>query len=131
LQVGEAVILTAPAYAPPAAITEYVLIAGDTYFALEFSDPHDFTPNYLVLYVTQPLRQSSIKLKKATFFLSSTHNYTSTFYNITALYIALFNLVWADFFNLANCTIITRAKIVQTGTGLSSPYFSAMIKFPV
>lgn len=131
LQVGEAVILTAPAYAPPAAPTAYVLFSEVTFLALHFSAPWNFTPNYLVLYVTPPIRQSSLKFKKATFFISSTHNYNAEYYNITALYIALFNLVWADVFNLADCTIIARAKIVQTGTGLSSPYTTSMIKFPV
>lgn len=128
LTVGENVILSAPAYAPPAAPGPFIISDGSNNFNVHFIPNWSSPDNYYIVYASSPLRQSS--LKKRSYFLSlgSVIMVDANWLYIQALYESTFNLSYPSLYNNGNCTIIVRVKVLQPGTGLSSPYTSALIK---
>jgi hypothetical protein len=113
------------AWSPPQAFT---LTAAAGYLYLNWSP--EYNPNADVnFYLTLPLRQSSIKLRRSLFHvwrISLTSLYP--FINLTVLFEDLANVSWSDFYVSANCSIICRINRGSGATGLFSAYTSAIIK---
>jgi hypothetical protein len=128
LVVNEATILTAPAYAPPAALPAFSIANHPTIYYIFWGVAQNVTPDYLVIYSSSPLRQTSLKLKRSFFFFRYIHSFNADSCGLTAQLASILNIAWGDLFDANGCTMIVRIKRVQTGTGLSSPYTSAMIK---
>lgn len=128
LFVGEAIINTAPAWTALAPPTTFTLSADETFFKVTFSAPYVPATNYTMVYVSAPLRQSSLKQRRS-LFSAGPQPVTGTLYiALKTAYESLFNLTWADFFNSADASIIVHVKQIQEGTGLSSPFTSSLIK---
>lgn len=110
---------------PPNAFT---LSADATKFDIDFPSTPTWDGYWAAIYVTQPMRLSSLKLRKSTFLLSVFHAGTDLHIHIKDLYEAFFNLTWADFYAASQCFIIVRMKVFLEDTGYASPFTSALIK---
>lgn len=125
----ERAILSSPpawvVYSPPPSFTIQV---SPTYIRL-FWDPA-WTPDvYWTQYVSLPLRQSSLKLRRSLFFLY--HRASSvpvTTWDFTSRFQAFANVTWATFYANSDCSIISRVLQISPTRGLASPYASAIIK---
>jgi hypothetical protein len=123
----DTVIETAPAWfaygAPPAFTiethTDYIRAAWVP----------GYNGNNLLGYISLPLQQSSLKLRRGLFYVQKfiavpeidNWDFTTSFEDLT-------NVVWADFFASANCYIIIRILNGSIGDGLLSSFTSAIVK---
>jgi hypothetical protein len=128
--VGEGAISAAPGWTAMAAPTSFTLSKDATHLTLTFTAPYDPAPYYLRAYVTSPIRQSTMKLRRSTFRFPAIGIAGGTTMEFKAAYEAAFNVTWSTFYNTAACSIIIRLKTIQSGTGLASSYTSALIKLP-
>jgi hypothetical protein len=94
---------------------------------LDFGTPVAFPGTYAGVYATVPMRQSSIKLRKATFLLAVWPTTNTQYIYLTSYYEALTNIVWADFYSSAQAAIIIRMKNFAEDTGYASPFTSNII----
>lgn len=110
---------------PPASCT---LVATSTYLRVEWSPDYD-VPNSLIFYLSLPLRQSSIKLRRSLFFVLSTYNPgLLSFKDLTTNFETITNVSWRAFYSSANCSIICRIKHGHLSYGLYSAFTSAIVK---
>lgn len=127
------VVFDTPISSPPAwtawpAPDVFTLVATDTYLRVEWDPPYTFTFN-IAFYLTLPLRQSSLKLRRSLFFVD--WDFTGgpfAFFDLTTVFESLANVTWAAFFASADCSIICRIKRGAFATGLFSSYTSAIVK---
>jgi len=88
-----------------------------------------YAPPHLLLYLSLPLRQSSLKLRRSLFYVGydvaggarDTKSFKAKFENLC-------NITWADFFNSANCHIIIRLLEGSFTTGYFGHFASNIIK---
>jgi len=126
--IGEPII-DAPAgfeiVAPPAA---FVIQISATYIRLYWAGTYAKV-KYLLLYVTLPLRQSSLKLRRSLFYLDFVvWGASIEYWDFTTEYEALTGVTWADFYASADCSIIARVKAFDRNMGIGSSYTSDLIK---
>lgn len=128
LLIDQAILPAPPAwvvYPPP---DSFVIQSSATYIRLYWSGTWD-PVTYWAVYVSLPLRQSSLKLRRSLFFLVYvTDPNPRTYYDFTSLYESFANVTWATFFASANCSIIARVKHLAMGYGLTSAFTSAIVK---
>jgi len=125
---GQATISAAPAWTAIASLANFTLVTDAANFDLDWTPSIDITGYRLLVYATPPVRQSSMKLRRSTFLIRIYDGGVIDTLDIETQYSSIFNVTWADLFNGANCNIIIRVKIIQEGTGLSSPYTSSLVK---
>jgi hypothetical protein len=128
LLAGEAIIDTAPAFSsisPPDAFT----LTADA-DSLDIVWPGAFTvaPDYLFIYLTLPIRHSSLKLRRSMFLVKIDDTFDDVSMDITSEFETLANVDWATFFAGSECNIICRILVVETGTGLASQFTSSLVK---
>jgi len=113
------------AYPPPDAFTLAVTV---DHIRPEWAAPWT-SAGWPRFYLSLPLRQSSLKLRRALFFVKSggwmvpLNNY-----DLTTEFEALTGVTWAAFFNSANCSIICHITDCGIATGLNSAFTSAIVK---
>ena len=105
----------APAYLLPTPPGSFTLHFSATQIYLEFDAPYDPSPYTFVLYVTPPLRQSNLNTRKSTFLLTGGTWTSSTVFDITAPYLAYFNIFYPQFISSVDCTIIARGLRDRSG----------------
>lgn len=112
-------------YPPPDSFT---LVTTDSYLRCEWDDP--FTPvTTLLIYLTLPLRQSSLKLRRSLYYVGViSTGFPLSNYDLTSKFESLANVTWADFYASANCSIICRLKDGARSRGYFSPFTSAIVK---
>ena len=107
---------------------EFTLEASASFLELVW-DP-DYNANaHLLIYISLPLRQSSLKMRKSLFAMGSI-NVSSLLYGIslTTAFESLANVTWTTFKATANCSIIVRLARGDLSAGWMSKYTSAIIK---
>jgi len=113
------------AYSPPDVFT---LAATVDHLRCEWAAPYSLNVHLLV-YLSLPLRQSSLKLRRSTFYV--TYNITpdpiSTL-DLTTFFEDLTGVTWANFFNNSNAHVICRLRQGHISKGLVSSYTSAIVK---
>lgn len=124
----QALIDTPEAYSLPLTPDDFVLTADTSHFHINFDPAYTPGSNYLAIYASPPIRQASIKLRRACYLIDIVTVSAVTIIDILAAYIATFNIIWAGFYASANCTIIVRLKEISDDGGYASPYSSALIK---
>jgi hypothetical protein len=125
---GEAPRNTSPAWsiiAPPNAFT---LTASVISLTAIWPVNYSVAPNYLFVYITLPLRQASLKLRRSLFLKRINNTFDGTVFTLTPAFIELTNVVWADFYNSSDANIICRIMVVETATGLASAFTSSILK---
>lgn len=128
LVIGQAAIIAAPAWEVVAAPPVFTLDVSAIKFDVLWGAAYAPAGASVLVYATPPLRQSSLMLRKSTFFMGVKAITGGTRINLLASYQTLFNVAWADLFNNSDSTIIVRVKIIITAKGLSSSFTSALIK---
>jgi hypothetical protein len=123
-----AILSTAPAWPTIPAVPDFTIQVSATYIRLYWNPA--FTPyGWWILYVTLPLRQSSIKLRRSLFLLSVVKSAAAvTTYDFTSLYETFANVTWASFYGSADCSIIARVKQLSPTHGITSAFASAIVK---
>lgn len=112
--------------APPP--DQFTIETSATYIHVVWSPDYN-TPFDLLFYASLPLRQSSLKLRRSTFFIKFVSLPGSlTNYDLTPEISALYNVTWADFYASANCNIIIRVMHGHVSRGYLSQYTSALVK---
>lgn len=113
------------AYPPPDSFT---LTATSEDFSCNW-DPAYSPDNWLYVYLSLPLRQSSLKLRRSLFFVKTvTTGAPFTTLPLIDLFEALTGVTWAAFFASANCSIICRLQDGLSSRGLRSAFTSAIVK---
>jgi len=123
----------APLDSPPAWLTysppdSFTLVATATYLRCEW-DP-DYDPiGSLRFFLTLPLRQSSLKLRRSLFLVGSTTppGLVSNF-DVTSWFQTLTNVTWSTFYASADCSVICRIQHGAFSKGLFSAFTSAIVK---
>ena len=111
-------------YSPP---DQFTIETSATYIRAAWSPA--YTPTHLFLYISLPLRQSSLKLRRSLFYVGSdVAGGARNNLEFTAKFEAIANVVWAVFYASANCSIIIRIQNGDTAAGWLSSYTSAIIK---
>jgi len=113
------------AYSPPDAFT---LAATVDHLRVEWVPAYNPSSD-LRFFLTLPLRQSSLKLRRSLFYvgLRATGAALDN-YDLTTLFESLANVTWADFWASADCSIICRITHGYGGYGLVSSFTSALVK---
>jgi hypothetical protein len=126
--VGEAIILSAPGWTVMATPVNGTIAKNDTDLYIRWVPNCNFTPDYAVLYISTPLRQSSVNYRRSMFFANSTKNLSIAYWQLTNYWLNVTGISWPTFFASANARYILRVKTIQTGTGLASPYLTLIDK---
>ena len=128
LLIAGSILDTAPAWYTVDTPGSFVLQTSSTYIRCYWATPLSST-YYKYLYVTLPLRQSSIKLRRSLFFLiHKTSSTTVEYWDFTSEFEAFANVTWSTFFATSDCSIICRVKQVHFSQGFSSAFTSAIVK---
>lgn len=122
--------LTPEAYILVDPVPAFTLFADADEFLIDFGEVVPFPGTYAGIYCTVPMRQTAIKLRKATFLLTCWATENTQYIDITSLFEALFNITWADFYSSAECALIVRMKNFAEDTGYASPFTSNILLLP-
>ena len=106
----------------------FTLVATVDYLRCEWAAT--YTPEgTLKFYLTLPLRQSSLKLRRSLFYVGDGCYRTPTdLYDLTTHFESLTGVTWAAFYASADCSIICRITDNTFHYGLSSSFTSAIVK---
>jgi len=106
----------------------FTLVADVTGLRCEWS-PNYVPPYSFLVYLTLPLRQSSLKLRRSLFYVgyALTPGSIAT-YDLTAKFEALAGVTWATFYAAANCSIICRLLEIRFGCCFAFAFRSAIVK---
>lgn len=125
---GDAYLSTAPAYASVSPPTAFTLTADADSLDLVWPGAFSVIPDHLFIYLTTPIRHSSIKLRRPLHLVDIDDTLNAASLNITSLFESLSNITWAAFFATAQANIIARLMTVEADTGMHSIYTSSIVK---
>jgi hypothetical protein len=128
LLADEAIIDTAPAFASISPPDAFTLTADADSLNLIWASAFTVAPDYLFIYLTLPIRHSSLKLRRSMFLVKIDDTFNGTDLDITSEFEDLANVTWADFYSGSECNIIARIIVVESGTGLASQFTSSLVK---
>jgi len=107
---------------------QFTLVATATYLRCEWS-PNYVPPYSFLVYLTLPLRQSSLKLRRSLFFVGYADSPGSiATYDLTTKFEALAGVTWATFYASANCSIICRLQEIRFARSFTFAFTSAIVK---
>jgi hypothetical protein len=122
-------ILTPGAWVPPSPPEPFTIETSSTYIRAAWDPPDIFT--HMLGYISLPLRQSSLKLRRSLFFRGyKVVGSPVTNWDFTSFFETLANVTWADFYASANCHIIIRIMHGTITSGYFSSFTSAITKLP-
>ena len=111
-------------YPPP---NQFTIETSATYIRAAWAP--DYNGVDLVGYISLPLKQSSLKLRRSLFFVKKYYLAPAlSNWDFTAAFEALTNVTWADFYASANCNIIIRIINGRFVSGYFSSFTSAITK---
>lgn len=113
------------AMSPP---NQFTIETSATYIRCAWSPAYD--PAWaLAAYVSLPLRQSSLKLRRSLFYVAKYYPVPSiSTWDLTTYVEALFNVTWSVFYASADCSIIIRLRHGYYDYGYFSAFTSAIVK---
>jgi len=124
---------TPPLSSPPSWVSEsapnsFTLAATVGYLRLEWVPAYNPFKS-LQFFLSLPLRQSSLKLRRSLFFVGYRDGSSAMdYYDVTSRFESLANISWGAFYNSADCSIICRINYGYMSQGLMSPFTSAIVK---
>jgi len=106
----------------------FTLVATGTYLRAVWAST--YTPlGFPKFFLTLPLRQSSLKLRRSLFLVGfGAWAAPIDYFDLTSWFETLANVTWATFYASANCSVICRIIDYRLYYGLSSPFTSAIVK---
>lgn len=124
----DTLIETPFAWSTPSAPDQFDLVATATYLRVEWSPDYN-PPKSLLFYLTLPLRQSSLKLRRSLFYVGYAYSLGPVpNYDLTSLFASLAGVVWATFYASANCSIICRILSIDFATLYTLGFTSDIVK---
>lgn len=106
----------------------FTLVATATYLRCEWSPAYD-PVQALSFYLTLPLKQSSLKLRRSLFYIVyRTAGAALDYFDLTSYFQTLANITWPAFYASADCSIICRITHGNGSIGLYTSYTSAIVK---
>lgn len=111
-------------YSPP---DQFTIETSATYIRAAWAPAYD--PLHLLGYISLPLKQSSLKLRRSLFYVKksvSVGAYDN--WDFTTEFEALTGVTWATFYASANCNIIIRIINCSFTSGYTSAFTSAIVK---
>ncbi len=119
---------TPGAWFVPSPPDTFTLATTGTYLRAVWSPAYD--PTYdLLFYLSLPLRQSSLKLRRSLFYVGFRDaGVELDYYDLTAWFVALTGVTWSTFFANSNCNVICRMLHGSRSFGYYSFFTSAIIK---
>ena len=116
------------AWVAPSPPPSFTLVATAEHLQCEWSPEYD--PVYFNrFFLSLPLRQSSLKLRRSLFHVYDRALITPfSSFDLTSYFEALANVSWASFYASANCSIICRVIESYIWAGYSSAFTSAIVK---
>lgn len=119
---------TAPAWIALSPPDQFTIETSSTYIRAAWSPAFD-TIFSLLAYVSLPLRQSSIKLRRSLFYIKQYyHPPALDNWDLTEEIRTLFNVTWSTFFASSDCSIIIRIMVCHAYYGWTSAFTSAIVK---
>lgn len=121
-------LISAPAawvaYSPT---DQFTIETSSTYIRAAWSPA--YTPTHLLLYISLPLRQSSLKLRRSLFYVGrDVAGGARDNLDFTAKFEALAGVTWSTFYASSDCHIIIRMLNGSVGAGWFSAFTSAITK---
>ena len=128
LTIEGSILSTPPTWAAWAPVQSFTLVPSVSFLKITFSPTYN--PNaHLKIYLSLPLRQSSLKLRRPLFYVYTIFiNYGVDTIDVSTLFENFTNITWTDFYNTANASIICRLLRGDIATGLYSSSVSAIAK---
>jgi hypothetical protein len=128
LAAHELILSSPPAWLNLSPPETFTLTATSTYLRCNWSPTYN-PAFFLTIYLSLPLRQSSLKLRRSLFFrgFSSFQPALDTLV-LTSQFESLVNVTWSSFFAAANCSIICRLVESLPAYGQTSSFTSAIVK---
>lgn len=125
---GRAILDSAPTWSAEVPPDAFTIETSATYIRAAWSPDYD-PVHYNVFYMSLPLRQSSLKLRRSLFVVAMRQLTTPmTNYDLTSEFEALAGVTWSTFYATADCSIIIRIAECWIGRGLMSSFTSAIVK---
>lgn len=128
LLAGDAIQLSAPAYSIPANPTAFTLTAGAGDLSCVWGAAYDARPDHLFIYLTLPIRHSSLGLRRSMFLVDVRDGFNAASLSVKTLFESLANVTWADFYSSADANIICRLVRVADNTGYNSAFTTSLVK---
>jgi len=123
-----AALSIAPVFFAYPAPDTFTLEAAAGYLRCSWASPYNYI-NTLKIFLTLPLRQSSLKLRRSLFYVGKeTGSSPISLLDITSEFEALANVTWATFFASADASIICRLQDGAFSIGQFSAFTSALAK---
>jgi hypothetical protein len=94
---------------------------------IDFGSVQSFPGTYAGIYMTTPLRQTSINLRRSTFLIKLWTTENTRYITLTPWFEASFNIVWSTFYSTAQAALIVRMKNFHEDTGYASPFTSNIL----
>ena len=106
---------------------QFTIETSATYIRAAWSPDYDSW--HLIGYISLPLKQSSLKLRRSLFYVMIYPAAPAlSNWDFTTAFEALNNVTWADFYASANCHIIIRIINCDINSGYASSFTSAITK---
>ena len=106
---------------------QFTIETSATYIRAAWATPYDGAT--LLGYISLPLKQSSLKLRRSLFYVKLYFSAPSiSNWDFTSEFEALANVTWVDFYASANCNIIIRILNSSIIRGYTSAFTSAIVK---
>ena len=128
LLAGENVIQAAPVWSAVSPPNVFTLAADADHLTINIASGWNYGPEYIFLYMTPPLRHSSLKLRRPCNLVLVDDTINTNIMYVECYFKALTDITWADFYAASEANIIIRAAVVEHDTGLASTLTSAIIK---
>ena len=121
-------LAAAPAWTAQSVPDAFTIEVSATYIRAAWSPAYD-APTDMIAYISLPLRQSSLKMRRSLFWIENSINPAAlNNWNLTIAVAALYNVTWSTFYGSAKCNIIMRILQGDFATGLFSSFTSAIVK---
>jgi hypothetical protein len=118
----------APGWQDLAPVDQFTLTPAALTLKIIWDPAYDHAA-WLYIYLSLPLRQSSLKLRRSLFLVSVPyHDALLTEIDVTSLFESLANVSWAVFYASADCSIICRILNGWSPTGFTSTFVSSICK---
>ncbi|MBA7585695.1 hypothetical protein ES708_27683 [subsurface metagenome] len=122
------ILVAPPVWEVMAPSLSFDLAATSEHLRCEWDPAYD-PPGSLRFFLSLPLRQSSLKLRRSLFYVHRRDpNIGINNFDLTTLFESLANVTWSTFYASANCSIICRLSQGLFSKGLFSAFTSAIVK---
>lgn len=119
---------TPQTWGTPSPCDQFTLSASSSYLKLLWSPSYEFLNGTNLMYVSPPLKQGNLNIRRNLFTLQTIGSSTYSEIDITSAFESYFNVTWSTFYASAKCFIIVRIRIIDETYLTSSAFTSALLQ---